>query len=128
MSEKNGSLNMRAGAPTLTFPGPGGFDVKWSPGARHVHLISAPSGHLILPCDHFDKVQEKGGLQKPATVFHSIDGNEAQSSGASSSQVAVAVEPVASLSRSDAGSPLEVSAVAVPAGAEEASVPPPSSP
>jgi len=112
MSEKNGVLNMRAGAPTLTFPGSGGFAVKWSPGTRHFHLISAASGHLILPCDHFDKVQEKGGIPRPITVFHSTDVNEERSAGASSS----------------GGAAAEASAAAETTGSEETSVPPPVAP
>ena len=71
--------------------------------------------------DSHDRVFSSG-------VPHSIDGNEEQSSGASSSQVAVAVESAANLSRSEAGSPSEANAIAVPTGSEETSVPPPSAP
>ena len=36
----------------LYLPGPGGLEVKCSPGSRVFSLEMSPSGHLILPIDH----------------------------------------------------------------------------
>ena len=48
----------------LTFPGPGGYRIDWSPGTVHFPLRQAPSGHLVIPCDSFNDVpKETGGIR-----------------------------------------------------------------
>lgn len=70
MSEKEGVLEMGRGKERLTFPGPGGYTIQWSPGSRHFPLEPAPSGHLIMPCGEYGRVQQSSGLQRPTTTFH----------------------------------------------------------
>jgi hypothetical protein len=70
MSRQGGVLEMTEGREYLTFPGPGGYQVEWSPGTRRYKLERATSGHLILPCDSFTKVaNNKGGLEELKTTF-----------------------------------------------------------
>ena len=56
MSRQNNALEMAPVSERLTFPGPGGHTINWSPGAARYKLEKATSGHLILPCDEFEKV------------------------------------------------------------------------
>jgi hypothetical protein len=71
MSRQGGVLEMAEGREYLTFPGPGGYQVEWSPGTRRYKLERAISGHLILPCDAFDRVSQKqGGLEETRTSFY----------------------------------------------------------
>ena len=53
MRERGGVLEMRGGKEVLTFPGPGGYKIEWSPGTIHHQLVQAPSGHLVIPCGNF---------------------------------------------------------------------------
>jgi hypothetical protein len=70
MSRQNAVLEMAPGAEYLTLPGPGGYTVAWSPGTVRYKLEKAPSGHLILPCDEFDKVSTAStGLEEPKLTF-----------------------------------------------------------
>ena len=63
MSRNNGVLEMAEGREYLTYPGPGGYTINWSPGTKRYKLERAESGHLILPCDSFDKLERQvGGL------------------------------------------------------------------
>ena len=65
MSRLNAVLEMNPGNEHLTLPGPGGYSINWSPGSIRYKLEQAPSGHLILPCDEFEKVSKvKGGLKE----------------------------------------------------------------
>ena len=70
MRSKDGVLEMAAGKERLTFPGAGGYSIQWMPGAQHFPLVPAPSGHLILPCGEYQKIQKHGGLQRTTTTFH----------------------------------------------------------
>jgi hypothetical protein len=64
-------LEMAEGSEYLTFPGPGGYQVEWSPGTRRYKLERATSGHLILPCDSFTQVaKSQGGLEEIKTTFY----------------------------------------------------------
>ena len=72
MSLKKGVLEMTDGEEYLTFPGPGGYKIEWSPGTRRMKLERAPSGHLVLPCDSFERVSPNtGGLPEKVTTFFS---------------------------------------------------------
>jgi hypothetical protein len=62
-------LEMTEGEEYLTFPGPGGYKIEWSPGTKRHKLRRANAGHLILPCDGFDKVTETKGVEVKAKVF-----------------------------------------------------------
>ena len=62
MKGKQGVLEMSEGKERLTFPGPGGYKIEWSPGTLYIPLVAAPSGHLIMPCGDFDKVSTSSGL------------------------------------------------------------------
>ena len=46
----------------MTFPGPGGYKIVWEPGALHLPLSKAPSGHLCLELDHYDRLENLGGV------------------------------------------------------------------
>ena len=72
MREKQGVLEMAEEKEMLSVPGPGGYKIEWSPGTLHVPLQNAPSGHLVMPVDHYDKVAEKpkGGLKTEGLTFH----------------------------------------------------------
>ena len=61
---------MAPGKERLSFPGPGGYTITWSPGTRHFPLEPAPSGHLIMPCGEYTKVRKPPGLPRPTTTFH----------------------------------------------------------
>ena len=71
MRDKRAVLEMTPGKECLSFPGEGGYEIKWSPGTMHCKLEQAPSGHLILPCGEFHKLaQRAGGLVPHSTTFH----------------------------------------------------------
>ena len=71
MRAKDAVLEMAPGKECLTFPGPGGYTINWSPGTVHIPLEVAPSGHYVIPCDAFGKVSAKeGGLEEEVTVLH----------------------------------------------------------
>ena len=53
MQDKDAVLILRDGKEMLVFPGPGGYKIEWSPGTKRLPMISAPSGHLVVPCDKF---------------------------------------------------------------------------
>ena len=78
MKEKNAVLEMTKGKERLTFPGPGGYTIQWAPGARHLPLESAPSGHLMIPCAEFAKVQKTSGLQNSSVTFHATSNDQDQ--------------------------------------------------
>ena len=54
MQDKDSAIILRKGQEINAFPGPGGYKIEWSPGTKLVPMIPAPSGHLVIPCDHFD--------------------------------------------------------------------------
>ena len=53
----------------VTIPGPGGYEIKWAPGAVHIALKTAMSSHLMMPCDKFNKVPT-AGLKKKEVTLH----------------------------------------------------------
>jgi len=67
----NGVLETKPGSERLTFPGPGGYKIEWGPGSEHFDLETAPSGHLVIPCDSFAEVSTfQGGLPPPTMTMH----------------------------------------------------------
>ena len=71
MAAKGAILEMQEGQEYLTFPGPGGYKIEFAPGATRIKLEKAPSGHLVIPCDGFDKVDSKksGGVPDEKFCF-----------------------------------------------------------
>ena len=70
MRSKNAVLEMSPGKEMLTFPGPGGYKIEWSPGTVHIPLTVAPSGHYVIPCDSYEKLSpQQGGLATETTVL-----------------------------------------------------------
>ena len=72
MRAKEGVLEMKGGKELLTFPGPGGYEIKWSPGTIHHKLVQAPSGHLVIPCGNFvhtSSAEAQGGVIPPVSVL-----------------------------------------------------------
>ena len=58
MQANNAVMAMGTEHKRLTFPGPGGFEITWAPGAVHFDLESAPSGRPLIPVDDYDKAPE----------------------------------------------------------------------
>ncbi len=70
LSRQNSVLEMSKGNEYLTLPGPGGYTVNRSPGTVRYKLERSISGHLILPCDEFNKVtKNSGGVEEPRMTF-----------------------------------------------------------
>ena len=61
IEKNNGVIETINGQAFLTFPGPGGYKIVWEPGALHMPLIKAPSGHLCIELDHYDKIPTSSG-------------------------------------------------------------------
>ncbi|CAE8605145.1 unnamed protein product [Polarella glacialis] len=109
---KQGVLETAEGKERLSFPGPGGYSIEWSPGTLHFDLEVAPSGHYVIPCDSFDLLPNtaaggSGGLPPASVVLHSHHSAPAPSTfdvhdpSASSS----ASLPLAPVTHQAAGSP-----------------------
>ena len=66
----------------LTYPGPGGYEITWAPGAVHFDLESAPSGHLLIPVDGYDKLPtETAGLQTKQLSLLAVGGADGEREG-----------------------------------------------
>ena len=65
MQASNGVVETGVQQRRLTYPGPGGYEITWAPGAVHFDLESAPSGHLLISVDNYDQLSSDpaGGLQ-----------------------------------------------------------------
>ena len=82
--DKQGLIETAPGREMMSFPGPGGYKIEWSPGSRHFPLSLAPSGHLILPIDHYDRLpQRSGGLPQQQMTFQTTGQHEPSSSSSS---------------------------------------------
>jgi hypothetical protein len=82
ISSKEGVLETGSGKERLSFPGPGGYQIIWSPGTQHFPLKSAPSGHLVIPLGDFAKVTKKeGGVPQQGTIFHARAQTNSNQSG-----------------------------------------------
>ena len=69
MQEKDSVIVLRKGKEFLAFPGPGGYKIEWSPGTRLLPMTTAPSGHLVVPCYHFESVVDINTPSADTTVF-----------------------------------------------------------
>ena len=77
IKSKGGVIETRDGEETLTFPGPGGYEIRWAPGARHIKLKSTPSGHLCIPLGDFSSIRpSRGGVATEPSIFHATPGDE----------------------------------------------------
>ena len=71
MERHRAVLEMDPTKKQLTFPGPGGYTIQWSPGTIHIPLQTTPSGHLAFPLDHYQECeQQQTGLKEQTTVLH----------------------------------------------------------
>ena len=81
VKEKNGVIETAAGKERLTFPGPGGYTIQWSPGTIHIPLEPAASGHLMAPCAEYAKLRKgSAGVQLPKTTLHATPAETSSSS------------------------------------------------
>ena len=58
MQDKDSVLIMHKGKEYIARPGPGGYKIEWSPGTKLVPLKTTKSGHIVIPCDKFNKATE----------------------------------------------------------------------
>ena len=58
----------------VTYPGPGGYKIEWSPGSVIVPLEKAASGHPMMPIGAFSQLpkdkEQQGGLPPKSITFH----------------------------------------------------------
>jgi len=79
LTRQNAVLEMAPENEYLTIPGPGGYNVNRSPGTVRYKLERAVSGHLILPCDEYDKVsKDVGGVEEPKTTYYGYEPKKAK--------------------------------------------------
>jgi len=65
------------GAKRLIFPGPGEVKMIMPPGSIVIPLEQAPSGHLVMPIDEFNKVTKAtGGTPSASLSLISTDAHE----------------------------------------------------
>ena len=73
-------LQLDADKRMCTFPGPGGYEIKWAPGAVHIQMESAPSGHYVIPVDSYSELKENKGLPEKTVTLTAYDNNGSSSS------------------------------------------------
>ncbi len=76
MQEKDAVIILRKGKEVIAFPGKGGYRIHWSAGTKLLPMVPAPSGHLVVPCDEFSKIN---GGKTDAAVFttdHTTDADQ----------------------------------------------------
>ena len=54
MQEQDAVIILRKGKEQIIFPGSKGYKIQWSAGTRQLPLTVAPSGHLVIECEHFE--------------------------------------------------------------------------
>ena len=59
MQEKDAVILLRKGKDMIVFPGAGGYKIEWSPGTEVLPMTPAPSGHLLIQCDHYSKISSR---------------------------------------------------------------------
>jgi hypothetical protein len=55
MQQKDAVIILREVKEMMVFPGQGGYKIEWAEGAKMLPITRAPSGHLVIRCDHFDE-------------------------------------------------------------------------
>lgn len=72
-----------SGRPDLILPGAGDVEVVLPPGSLEVPLERAPSGHLLIVIDQFDKIKaNRGGVPGPSIQLHTEGLQESTGEGA----------------------------------------------
>ena len=66
VQSKRGIIDTFSDPPKMYFCGPGGYEIKLSPGSSTLPLYAAPSGHLILPMSEFSRVDGTDGNREKA--------------------------------------------------------------
>ena len=57
----------------MTFPGPGGYTINWSPGTVRMPMTKAMSGHLMVGCANYDQLPQKaGGVEMSIPTLHVV--------------------------------------------------------
>ena len=57
MEARGALIILRDGNKCMAFPGPGGYRIEWSAGTKIIPMENSPSGHLVIPCDTFEKAE-----------------------------------------------------------------------
>ena len=75
---KNAVLELEDGKEMMTFPGPGGYQINWSPGTVRIPMEQAMSGHLMVGCDNYDLLpQNRGGIEPAISTLPVIPNQDA---------------------------------------------------
>ena len=83
------------GAQRLIFPGQGPLTMELPPGTVEVPLQKAPSGHLVMVIDDYDKlIKQSGGLEETGLQLHTAETAQGPTSASSSSAAPVLSAPV----------------------------------
>ena len=78
---KNAVLELEDGKEIMTFPGPGGYQINWSPGTVRIPMEQAMSGHLMVGCDNSDLLpQNRGGIEPAISTLPVIPDQDAKTS------------------------------------------------
>ena len=76
------------GAQRLIFPGQGPLTMELPPGTVEVPLQKAPSGHLVMVIDDYDKlIKQSGGLEETGLQLHTAETARGPDSASSSTAV-----------------------------------------
>ena len=88
MQDKDAVILLRKGKEMIVFPGPGGYKIEWSPGTKRLPMVPAPSGHLVIPCDKYDEIDQRQANRTEQLSFWTdhTNTNGAMSSGSHSAQ------------------------------------------
>ena len=76
---KNAVLELEDGKEMMTFPGPGGYQINWSPGTVRIPMEQAMSGHLMVACENYDLLPpNRGGIEPAISTLPVIPDQELQ--------------------------------------------------
>jgi len=93
IEERKGVIETAKGQQFLTFPGPGGYRIVWEPGAIHLPLTKAPSGHLCVELDHFDQIASDNGVETKQVTLLSRVGSAGDDRSAEVANVPLCIPP-----------------------------------
>ena len=82
MKDKSAVLQMgNDGVQRLSFPGPSGYTINWGPGAIHVPLQDAMSGHLMMKLAAYDRLaQNNAQVEHRSMTLHATASGEGRNS------------------------------------------------
>ncbi len=69
MQDKDAVIFLRKAWETIIFPGKAGYEIEWSPGTKQLPMDQSPSGHLVIPCDLWQKVASGKVHAESSTAF-----------------------------------------------------------